>query len=131
MKIFLILISLLISTGISYAQDITFCDQIQPFTSSTPTTVTLVPGLVGKRIGYCGLILFTATNPGTMQIFRGTGTNCTTNQNPITANITLPPNQTFVNHLASAFLTTAPGEAVCLVTTGNGSISGSVFYGYH
>ena len=130
MRALLALLFLLLSSGISHAQQIAFCDQVATFSIAAQPATQFIPAVPGKRIGICGMTGFTVNNPGTFQVLYGGGTNCATNQSSMSANVTLPSNSVYVNHLASIYQQTPPGMAICLASTGNGTISGSLYYTY-
>lgn len=103
------------------------CDSVAIGQSLAAGTTQLIAGVPGRVINYCGFKYDLNAN-GTVQLVWGTGATCTSPTN-ITANITTLTNDHIINHLPTAYLSSAPGQSLCAIVTGTGAVlNADIFY---
>lgn len=104
-----------------------FCDKVSVNQNLTAGTTQLIAGVAGVPINLCGFKYDLNAN-GTVQLVFGTGSSCT-NATNVTSNITTLVNDHIVHHLSYAYLSSAPGQSLCAIVTGTGSVlNADIFY---
>lgn len=102
------------------------------FVSATGATplAEVITGSPNQRIGICGIVLFdSGNNSADVQFFSGDpGTNCSSNGARLTPVLNMPNGGIFVDHIAYVMLSAPLGASACVVITGNGTISGLVYW---
>jgi|SRR5262245_10118146 len=88
----------------------------------------ILPGVAGQSITICGFMWNVGAAASTAALYVGTGTNCNTNQLPVTPILTLPANSTVVVKSGSGSFSSAQGNQLCYVITGTGPTAGLIFY---
>lgn len=103
------------------------CDKVAIGQSLIAGTTQLIAGVPGVVINLCGFKYDLNAN-GTVQLVWGTGASCTSPTN-ITSNITTLTNDHIIHHLPYAYLSSLPGQSLCAVVTGTGSVlNADIFY---
>lgn len=126
MKRLLLLLAFLAFASPAVAENIVgppnaiFCNKNANSTVTTGT-VQLVAGVAGQVINVCGYV-FSGASVGTVQFQFGTGTSCTT-PTLLTAVFTTATAINLQDHFSYAWATSAQGQSLCAVITGNASAS--------
>jgi hypothetical protein len=84
--------------------------------------VEFVSAVPGQRIYICGYALTTSGNALDFQLWSGTGTNCAGNKIPMTPQISMGQNSSFVNRSPYIAETTEVGYALCAQVFGASTI---------
>lgn len=96
--------------------------------SAAATTTKIVTEATGKAVHICGYTVAAGAAAGGWQIISGTGATCGTGTVNITAAYTIAIN-TGLSSLASyAQYSTTSGQAICVITTGTGPTSLTLYY---
>jgi hypothetical protein len=97
------------------------CNKVVVTATLTVGTTQLVAGATGQLADVCGFVI-QGIGAGTVQLVAGTGASCTTPTN-ISANFVTSTTSLVVDHIATAFFSTALGQSVCAVVTGAASVA--------
>jgi hypothetical protein len=123
----------LLLAGLAHAQptvgppNLFGCNQTA-IVSAAATTTKVVTEVTGKAVHICGYTVAAGAAAGGWQIISGTGATCGTNTVNITAAYTIAIN-TGLSSLASyAQFSTAAGQAICVITTGTGPTSLTLYF---
>jgi hypothetical protein len=100
-----------------------FCNKAA-VTAVTTGTVQVITGVAGQVINICGYV-FSGSTAGTLQYEFGTGATCTT-PTLLTAVFTTATGVSLQDHFNFAWATSAQGQSLCAVITGNSSVA--VYY---
>lgn len=101
------------------------CNKIATASLAAGTT-QIIAGIANEVITLCGWARDENAN-GTAQLIFGTGTGCTTSTNA-SANWTVLVNTHTINHVPYGFVSSAPGQSLCAVVTGTGTILNAEIY---
>ena len=125
------LLALLLAPTTAAAQGPIPCNQWNFIHDAGATPMTqFVMGDPLRRIGICGYTLIASGNAATFQLAYGTGTNCATGQTPLSPVIGLPNGCTLVNRNPDIVERTPPGQNLCAVATGSGTLDIIVYWAF-
>lgn len=92
----------------------------------TVGTTQVIAGVSGQIINLCGYVI-EGLAAGTIQFVFGTGATCTTPTN-VTPNFTTTATTSIVDHVPTAWISSAPGQSLCAVVTGTNPVTPAVYY---
>jgi len=105
------------------------CDKMATFSHAVPTgPVELVPAVPNQRVYYCGFTITAKGNTLDLILSTGTGTNCATNNTPLTPQMVFPNDFALSSRQDSVGPYAEPGYALCLQTFGQGTLGGIIYF---
>jgi hypothetical protein len=96
--------------------------------SAAATTTKIVTEVTGQGVHICGYTVAAGAAVGGWQIISGTGATCGTGTINITAAYTIAINTGFSSLASYAQYSTASGQAICVITTGTGPTSLTLYF---
>jgi len=102
------------------------CNKVLASATLTAGTVQLIPGNAGQLIDVCGYV-FEGLAAGSVQLVVGTGAGCTT-PTSVTGVFVTSTTSLVVDHIATAFMSSALGQSLCAIVTGTNSVVVDVYY---
>lgn len=130
-------VALLIAVSTALAQPAgpvpTYCNKTAVGSSGAATTLA-VTGVVGQNINLCGFIASAGAAVGTFQIITGTGAICGTGTVNVIGLVNLAINSSlpYSPSVAQYAMPTVPTpNSMCVVVTGTGPVSWTLFYGQY
>jgi len=104
------------------------CDQATPFNHQLPTgPVEIVPAQPNKRIYFCGFFVSARGPTLDMTVMLGQGTNCGTNTRQILFD-NFPSDVAVSNRVERVGPAGDPGYALCIQSSGTGSLTGLIYW---
>jgi len=102
------------------------CNKVVASATLGAGTTQLVAGQPGQLIDVCGYV-FEGIAAGTVQLVVGTGSSCTSPTN-VTGIFVTSTTSLVVDHIATAFQSSALGQSLCAIVTGAGAVVVDVYY---